>query len=96
MGEEPGPATAPTDKLLFTVQIYDCFYGPNRKAARFMVANGAGVVGGGLETHTSTPPPHSSTWTCSTFWEHWVRVGGVRRKGWVMEGGRADGRPWKG
>lgn len=57
VGEEPGPPSAPTDKLLFTVQIYDCFYGPNRKAARFTVANGTGAVGGPLETHTSPPPP---------------------------------------
>lgn len=58
MGEEPGPASAPTDKLLFTVQIYDCFYGPNRKAARFTVANGTG--GGPGDPHiptTATPTP---------------------------------------
>lgn len=61
VGEEPGPASAPTDKLLFTVQIYDCFYGPNRKAARFTVANGTGAVGGTPgDPHiptTATPTP---------------------------------------
>lgn len=38
--EEPGLASAPTDKLLFTVQIYDSFYAPNRKALRFIGHNG--------------------------------------------------------
>lgn len=38
--EEPGPGVSPTDKLLFTVQIYDSFYVPNRKALRFIGGNG--------------------------------------------------------
>lgn len=38
--EELGLASAPTDKLLFTVQIYDSFYVPNRKALRFIGSNG--------------------------------------------------------
>ena len=38
--EELGPASAPIDKLLFTVQIYDSFYLPNRKPPRFIGDNG--------------------------------------------------------
>ncbi len=38
-----------TDKLLFTVQMDDSFYAPNRKASGFMAGNGTG--GGAQETH---------------------------------------------
>lgn len=33
---ELGLASAPSDKLLFTVHIYDSFYVPNRKPLRFI------------------------------------------------------------
>lgn len=39
-GGGAGPGVRPTDKLLFTVQIYDSFYVPNRKALRFIGGNG--------------------------------------------------------
>lgn len=41
MEQELGLASAHADKLLFTVQIYDSFYVPNRKPLRFIGDNGA-------------------------------------------------------
>lgn len=40
VGGGAGLGVSPTDKLLFTVQIYDSFYVPNRKAQRFIGGNG--------------------------------------------------------
>lgn len=40
MEQELGLASAHADKLLFTVQIYDSFYVPNRKPLRFINDNG--------------------------------------------------------
>lgn len=54
-GGGAGPGVSPTDKLLFTVQIYDSFYVPNRKALRFIGGNGA--VGNTPGDWQICPPP---------------------------------------
>lgn len=38
--EGAGPGVSSTDKLLFTVQIYESVYVPNRKTLRFIEGNG--------------------------------------------------------
>lgn len=63
------PGVSPTDKLLFTVQIYDSFYVPNRKALRFIGGNGTvGNTPGDWQVEPSPaqhspvlpPSPHAS------------------------------------
>lgn len=59
-GAGAGPGVSPTDKLLFTVQIYDSFYVPNRKAQRFIGGNGTvGNTPGDWQIQLP-PPPHSA------------------------------------
>lgn len=55
-GGGAGPGVSPTDKLLFTVQIYDSFYVPNRKALRFIGGNGTvGNTPGDWQIQLSPP-----------------------------------------
>lgn len=70
--QELGLASAHADKLLFTVQIYDSFYVPNRKPLRFIADNGT-VGNTPWKLADSAFPSRffsqvQPTWADGTFW----------------------------
>lgn len=60
-GGGAGPGVSSSDKLLFTVQIYDSFYVPNRKALRYIGGNGA--VGNTPGDWQIRPTPPLLSWS---------------------------------